>query len=693
MTWATVDTNLSTGYRTARVIVATKPLRPVTKDIHFTIVYRMNSYYEPTKTIRKNLVIEAGQSEAVVDLYYSSSGFNQAYYDSEILIERGEGDGRFQVGRDLFRHQIGRGISTGFTNQPSLLMISSALVGENGLSWECYDGKILSPLAVQISSTSELPSLHQLAKNYDATAAIVNGPLNTLIANPQINGIHPKNMPEDWVGLSNKEQILISASDLKSLSTAQPKQRDALQRWTAAGGTLIVFDTGAKFESANSIIPWLLGRERFSELRPVPTAWRYPASKLEKIKDIISYETPAQFQQFGNPQNFVDAESFGLSEENAWQSIEKIDDITDATKPPKFLIGKHVTGRIVVVNDDMQQWTNKNWLLLQNAIQISGDSLSQRIGYTNANTASYYFSVPDVGQPPLIAFQVLIALFVFIAGPVMMIVLNRTKQLQLLFLLVPLLSLVSCLGLILYATFIDGFGTWGATQSVTWLDQNTGAAVSQVRAAYYCGLAPRPYSFGLDTVATIPNEQEGADEQYQQTSTAMVLSGGKAQPRTPHQTVSTRSFPCEQKLIWLPDKNSAGQFRNLLGGKIVYAAARTNVGLVSLENLPNESTGVASATDTNTISTKLIGLSQDAQSSRNNNFYRNRTVNLSRNNIVVNAEGAEFTTIQTLSGANGHELLEQPNTYIAIVETWPPLSEQLEPVTYKKQLHVIIGNW
>ncbi len=112
------------------------------------------------------------------------------------------------------------------------------------------------------------------------------------------------------------------------------------------------------------------------------------------------------------------------------------------------------------------------------------------------------WSLEQLGQPPVAAFSFLIAMFVGIASPGLLIYCLRSNRAALLLVILPIMALIGTLGLISYASIHDGFGTYSRVRSLTILDNDSGDGVCMSRQVLFSGLQPRDgIQFGLDSEA------------------------------------------------------------------------------------------------------------------------------------------------------------------------------------------------
>ena len=700
-----------TGYRTVRIQLETNPKLPVKKDVSFQVTISSRDYGTSSQTTTSvPLLLQSGQSVVSAELYVPRASVygNQS---QQLLIEREVFDGQYNPRRD-FVYELGGNVSINSQfDFPAVLFISSAVSPNNGFYFSCCDGKVFFPGSTTLSlpANEVIPSFDKLVES--CTDATNNTVVNRVVPNananitnsltgitmvPQIHAVHPAELPQDWIGLSSVEEVLISLDELKKLASAHDVQRDSLEKWVAAGGTLVVTETGISFEHADQVSKLLLGAKRAETLEQNNRLWREPSpQQLQIQKPIITTKSGNNYYYNNTQPNSIQLDDVEVATADRW--IER-DSVVGLKTESKFLIGQHVRGRLVVVADTMNDWSPAEWRRLQNGIQLAGKSLAEQIGLATGDE-KVLFKIPGVGEPPVIVFQILIGLFILLAGPGIYIVLSRTGQMQLFFLLVPLLSLSVCMGLVGYATIVDGFESWGRVQSVTWVDHRSESAVTHSRCAYFCGTQPSPYRFSRSIVPIALTSENSRVTQTWQSSAGLTIAGGDIRSRTPHQIVAIRSHQLEQRLRWLPPQvgadgvkatNDLGTFRNQLGSDVMLAVARTEAGWVFVENLATDQFLPAQATDSFRANVLLSALTKDLPIST---YTSDQQLYYGPRAGSAGSQGSEYNVVEALQQGRGTDYLDQPNTYIAILESFSVVNEQIEPVQYKKQMHVIIGKW
>jgi len=313
-----------------------------------------------------------------------------------------------------------------------------------------------------------------------------------------------------------------------------------------------------------------------------------------------------------------------------------------------------------------------------------------------------------------------------VAGPFMVILLKRTEQMQYLFVAIPLLSAAVCSSLFLYAIIVDGSNRWGRCNSVTHLDHQTSRAVTHTRASYYCGRHPGVYEFSADGLGTAYHGLSNPS-QVEFKKGSMRLSGGDIAARMPHEVTSVRPYETTNRLLVLPGKSGkqeaqsepppssdtdtsnaqsnsssvvAPRVQNRLGADVVWAVIRTEDGYFVVQDLPvgqtvdstvskiKDEVSLARAL-VHELSPQRVG-STYPRSNRNINNWQQPNFN---SYGLATSWGEDFRIINMIKRGKLHLLLDRPNSYVAIMEEFPMADEQLEPVQYKMQLHVVRGQW
>ena len=684
------------GFYPIRVTVETNPLLATVEDEEFSIAIMQRNYNSSGDVFKASLVIPAGSKSGTTEFYFSSARSVNTY-ESKILVEKGSYDGRYDR-KDLLYADFGHQITYG--NQPALLMVSSEFKKPAKRTWVTYKNTIKETGSTSSGFTSRkpLPDFEELQTIYGengigvptpaATTGVKRAPSVVIDQGPSMHGISTGQLPEQWIGLSGIEQILISVSDLKTVCANQERDRANLERWVAAGGVLIVSESGSAFEEADKLLPMLLGPERSVLADRIADEWKIPTKKVRDLDKLIPNLIRNNAYYYGNQEQWFDAgEIIEIQEQTGL-----LNSVKEIPANAKFAVSNYLNGQIVAVSSDMSKWKQGDWKLLHNTMSLNGESICEHIGSRTGKEWYDSFRIPGVGDPPVKMFQILISLFILLAGPVMLLVLKKTEQMHYLFVAVPCLSASVCFCLFAYAILVDGNKQWGRTQSVTTVDHRTNMSVTHARATYYSGGRPQPYASSLDTIA-LSGVTDSADTFVTDFGDdSYKLSGGEIRPRSPHEMVTIRSQIYRQRLeLVVSDLGGVPSLKNSLGAEVLAVAFRTRNGIYLIENLPDNETAEGTSTD-----------SRNARASLSTIIRRQTYASTAR--VVVprfnqwnssgydQGWGDELSVVDNIRG-NGSEFLSNQNSYVAVLGQFPLAEEQIEDVEYKMQLHVVQGRW
>ncbi len=705
--WLSVAGSSGAGFRPVRVTIETNPARVVAVDEVFTVTVRTQQYSHAARETSGKLVIPAGQKSAVVELYINDH-FARFGNNNQLRIVNDRGQ---QILSEL-------GWSPDQVPvQPSMLVVSSLFPVIEARQHVCYK-RIAKPGPLNLPNynpPAQLPSFGELNLVYDSSSllsgmsikGLPNGPMSVISpwsaisANRRLKAVRPSDLPFSWIGLQSVERILISLEELKSLSRSSHPQRANFEKWVMAGGVLIVYETGPQFAGANDIWKCLLGSERAHLADRNLAKWVDPADSFLKENKLLlpqdfNFDLLYEYDQGVWASESQNAEM--TKKAGGWQTF---DDPTKIPASTKFTVAPYLEGRIVAVADDMTKWTWVDWRQLQNVIAVGGGSVSRRFTSSlRSDSTDVTFGIPGVGQPPIQSFQVLIGIFLLTAGPVMMLVLRRTGQLQYLFVFVPLLSLVVCFSLFSYAVIFDGSNQWGRVNSVTYLDHRTNQAITHTHTSYYSGVNPQKYKLQPDALGVAFQRENSAKAVSAFEQNTMVLSGGDIMARMPHEVITVCPQSATERLLILESEDiDSPQVKNLLGDKVKFAVIRTETGLFKISGLNAgaeiQATKVDEKNQTNlgVVSDKLTQMVEQMSPELVGGRSRNYHPYYGYNNDSGGFGEEDRIVVLLREGKALEEIVSEPGTYLAILEEFPLAAEQIEPVEYKLQLHIVCGKW
>ena len=704
------------GLRPVRVTIQTNPAKPAARDQRFEIQSRSRQYGSRERITSGELIIPAGQKSGTAEIYVNESHRNNSY-DNRILVAK-DGGG-------VLCRTPGLSQNTAISH-PKVLVISDEFPLREVTTNVCFKGKSKTVLGnpATFNSKSSLPSFESLSSVYQTGYG--GGGAASWQALKIEPGLHYScfaDLPYSWIGLQGIDIIMVSLDQLKLLTSTNELQRSNLEKWLAVGGALVVYDTGPKFKKSDQIWPVLLGADREFIAERKNKMWRVPNSHVVKLTEPIFPDgNPAVNSYRFNQSLWANTNAYKVADIAAskWKQYPSPRKFPKSTS---FGVCDYLDGTIVAVDSDMSKWKQKDWRLLHNSIVTHSRLISQRVSLSaiGHQIRGTDFQIPGIGEPPVKSFQVLIGLFLLLAGPVMMFVLKRSKQMQYLFIAVPLLSATVCSCLFLYAVVVDGSNRWGRCNTVTHIDQQASTAVTHARATYYSGRHPGSYELPVDGLGiAYPGSSNAPRVDFK--NGLMELSGGNIFARIPHEVTSARPYQTNNRLLVLPGKSGeqgAGQSKpvssdsdaqpqsdakkvlvprvqNRLGADVKWAMIRTEDGYFVVEDLP-----AGQAIDA-TVSTLSAGLSVARSIAKERSpklvgsAYQNRRYSsyaFNNNSGFENSLGEDHRIVNLLKSGKLSQLLSRPNSYVAIMEDFPLAAEQLEPVQYKMQLHVVRGQW
>ena len=291
--------------------------------------------------------------------------------------------------------------------------------------------------------------------------------------------IPPQALPENWIDYTALDILAISRSTLEALT---PTHRTALLQWSETGGTLIVFDVGAEPQKSEPLHK-LLNRADNPEFIK---GWT--AADLSR-RTPIQYVSPDGTMSGSVPGAIVGTVPVVPSSSSPEAAVNV--PVWDASGSA-FAMQSYGLGRVFAFSGNPFPGSAMDWNWLLETMGQSGWKWSARMGNAPRmwHPEFFQFLIPGVGAAPVYAFLVLITGFSLIIGPVNLWILSRRRQMYLLVVTIPAISLLTCISLFLYAIIADGFGIQSRVRSLTLLDQSQKTAIEMNRIALYAGLSP-----------------------------------------------------------------------------------------------------------------------------------------------------------------------------------------------------------
>ena len=374
----------------SRVVVETANGAPATSDVDFNVVIKVRDYRSQIDIISKEGVLQRGSTSATVDVPYLQSRNSWTMYD--VIVEQ-DGNRAFNPPTDLITTNIQP--NNGWFRGDWMLFVSSNIVSNASRKFlvSGRGKRAYSTTAVGVTDAKVLPSFARSASVYQTQGLINQGAITNDLSVLQSQAIpirctHPAQFFEDWRSLHGFKTVLISLEDLKSLGKSNEKML-ALRRWVSVGGNLVVFNVGDKFKRRNEALKLL-------QWDVASTNW------LEPGKSTFP----------GNAANIQGNVAF-MGQVAGSASMRSVKNLGGQ----KFIKVAVMQGNLFLIPDNMTTWNSSEWGGLQDTLAMSSDVRSTVGSFTSDRYYLQGFSIPGIGKPPVVIFQILIGLFVLVLGP------------------------------------------------------------------------------------------------------------------------------------------------------------------------------------------------------------------------------------------------------------------------------------
>jgi hypothetical protein len=290
--------------------------------------------------------------------------------------------------------------------------------------------------------------------------------------------IPPTNLPENWIDYSGVDLIAISWPNLNSKLKAT--EREALLKWAACGGVLIIYGTekpAAELEPLQQLLQLdQLAGKRWKSIELPFMEITIQSAKAMNMGTVSGGAMRPSPKAQGELKEVP-----ALNMENQWHATLNFPTFRDWS-----------FGRIYVFPNNPFQGSPSEWCWLLASIPQNQSRWSSRLGMSSRSSGNEFlnFLIPGVGSVPVHAFLVLITIFTIVIGPLNYYWLRKTRRVGALVFTVPLIASIACMLLFVYSLVADGFSIRSRIDSVTFLDQQTNSAASISRLCLYAPFAP-----------------------------------------------------------------------------------------------------------------------------------------------------------------------------------------------------------
>ena len=295
-------------------------------------------------------------------------------------------------------------------------------------------------------------------------------------------------LPKDWRGYQRWDFIVLTKAAMMDIKARQAEW-DALLGWTLCGGTLGVWDVESQadleslFDRAvtrkSDFTLEHLGFSREDFLRagiPVSVSWKLqPLSAGKSVNDaegdVASPAVTLGFHGVALGAGKAIAVS-GVKADGSGPAVTANDALSEVTDAG-------LLNRV--------KWDCYAKLMAKDVSPVLRRGVEPILG----NAEYKKWLVPGVAQPPIYVLVTFLAIFVVVVGPVAYRRTTKSGRGYLMFVIAPVLAMVTTVSMFAYGLAADGFSTLGRIRQITWVDGATGAAGERVRETYFAPISPR----------------------------------------------------------------------------------------------------------------------------------------------------------------------------------------------------------
>ena len=479
----TADLEVVAGNGYQPVYLTFSPLgKSFTRDRHLQIVFGPRNYH-PTELdfdFRRSITVPEGSATFSMPIYVPH------YYPWETVQISLFEDGRLiETGKESFG--LGSGLRARFAEQRvSVGIIAPADAAVQDAAWKIYpDVRTL----VTVLGEGPIPEVANFLRLPHAAAI-----KQANIVQPawvQFRPIDELQLPDQWLGYSQLDVIIVPAPVLERIAAQQPKKTEQLISWLAAGGNLWIyavnpadhhFVQGLGLDSTDRSKKMLL---------PGNVATRLQL-KADNDTSVLVYEPWNGVQKESTRYSFRSNQALS-KRDKIYKELQKQEHPFAQTIPVSELasglrFGSFGLGSVVTIaSEDPFPGSFQFWQSIVDVHDSGQIPWTDRMGIDvpRGNDNYWMWLIPSVGQPPVKSFVLLNTLFVILVGPVCYFFFRNRGRLYLLYFFAPCMALLVTVCLFAYALAADGIRTKVRSRQLTWIDSQNAYAVGQSRQTYY----------------------------------------------------------------------------------------------------------------------------------------------------------------------------------------------------------------
>ncbi len=537
------------------------------------------------------------------------------------------------------------------------------------------------------------------------------------------------NLPDNWQAWTMVDYLFLSVEDLAVLAKDYPRKLNAIRDWLYFGGRLVVTDCGDDFSKVNQIFPRLFSGTARVQDSQSPAIWLLPQDNpVNGVVNEMSRFLDAKHELFRTGTNLATlsrteqakilSRIASFTQENllaiarrqtvvGWgHRLDPLEPIAEQLGATKVIWSDLMNGRVLAVPTDLTQFQQNDWLALIALGEVQRDKRSwdASLRHDFEGKELKKFEIAGVGEAPRALFLGLVCLFSFVVGPVCFIVLNRYHRVHFLLAIVPLLSLVSTLGLVIYGLLVDGLHVRMHVLSSSHLDSRNGIVVTQSQYAVYSGSSPLFYESDsrFQLISRSDSRKNTRFRTYHDEELNRI-SGGKIRTRTQHQ-VMTRGIQETAKTVSIvPESSRVGELdpskivvSHSLGAPLEFIVAHVKGRYLIAEQVPDSTPTAFREITLAKLNDRFTTLYEEALKA--NGLSQEATM---KDRLYSPSNELRFW------GKVGEDLLKMDKNFLSpqtdapfrdgeywIVTRQPAFTPELKPeATTLYQMHIIHGQW
>ncbi|MEL6104408.1 MAG: hypothetical protein AAFU85_00165 [Planctomycetota bacterium] len=312
-------------------------------------------------------------------------------------------------------------------------------------------------------------------------------------------------LPSDWRAMRDINTIVVPYSKL--VASRGSAAFETLRHWTLSGGTLVLLDgpeaTQIGEDLRLALVFVLADRERLTGIRfALGQETKAALNQYEELLVTLqegqnTQNTPTMVPVAPLPNGMGVRPPIGPSSPEDQRDVEEIVDTLLQADGAHNLRWKQVTpyragaGMVLpVTTADINSYK-----AIPTLEQFSGHrdsaTLHRGVDPVLGDVRHQRWLIPGVAQPPVYAFMGALTLFVILVGPVAYRMTSKAERSHLMFLIAPVLALLTTITMFSYSVVSDGFGTTTRIRQLTFIDGASGDAFERTRSTLFAGISPR----------------------------------------------------------------------------------------------------------------------------------------------------------------------------------------------------------